>query len=77
MLGDDALFAEHGYSALTRGRDLNRLYLVRSEREHDHGLDLDGPDPVDALVAALQRSHAKTAAIDYPAFESPAQGISL
>ncbi len=77
VLGDDALFAELGYSALTRGRDLNRLYLVRSEREHDHGLDLDGPDPIDALVAALQRSHAKTAAIDHPTVQPPAEGIGL
>lgn len=77
VLGDDALFAELGYSALTRGRDLNRLYLVRNEREHDHGLDLDGPDPLDALVASLGRSHAKTAAIDHLPARPPAEGISL
>jgi conjugative relaxase-like TrwC/TraI family protein len=77
VLGDDAMFAELGYSALTRGRDLNRLYLVRTEREHDHGLDLDGPDPIEALVASLQRSHAKTAAIDHPTVQPPTEGISL
>lgn len=79
VLGDDALFAELGYSALTRGRDLNRLYLVRSERDHNHGLDLDAPDPLDALVASLQRSGAKTPAIDHlpPQPQPPTEGISL
>lgn len=78
VLGDDALFAELGYSALTRGRDVNRLYLVRSERDHNHGLDLDAPDPLDALVASLQRSGAKTAAIDHlPPPQLPTEGISL
>lgn len=75
VLADDTLFAELGYSALTRGRHLNHLYLVRPEREHNHGLDLDAPDPLDALITSLQRSGAKTAAIDH-LDSPPVDGIS-
>lgn len=54
LLGDDMLFAEAGYTGITRGRQRNHLYVVRGE-------DGDGLDP---LRRALGRSAAKQTAID-------------
>lgn len=55
LLGDDTLFAEAGYTGITRGRDRNRLYLVDAP---DH-------DGIDAVRRALERSGAKHAAVEY------------
>jgi len=60
LLGDDTLYAELGYTGLTRGRQENHLYTVVSTQEYDAG----GPE-LDHLVKALGTSQAKTAAIDY------------
>ncbi len=54
LLGDDTLFAEAGYTGVTRGRSRNQLYVVRAE-------DGDGLDP---LRRALQHSGAKHTAIE-------------
>jgi conjugative relaxase-like TrwC/TraI family protein len=54
LLGDDTLFAEAGYTGITRGRQRNQLYVVRAE-------DGDGLNP---LRRALQRSAAKQTAIE-------------
>jgi conjugative relaxase-like TrwC/TraI family protein len=54
LLGDDTLFAEAGYTGITRGRQRNQLYVVRGE-------DGDGLDP---LRRALGRSAAKQTAIE-------------
>lgn len=54
LLGDDTLFAEAGYTGITRGRQRNHLYVVRGE-------DGDGLDP---LRRALGRSGAKHTAIE-------------
>ncbi len=54
LLGDDTLFAEAGYTGLTRGRQRNQLYVVRGE-------DGDGLDP---LRRALRRSATKETAIE-------------
>jgi conjugative relaxase-like TrwC/TraI family protein len=54
LLGDDTLFAEAGYTGITRGRQRNQLYVVRGE-------DGDGFDP---LRRALARSGAKQTAIE-------------
>ena len=37
LLGDDGLFAELGYTGLARGREANRLYIVRGEWDHGRG----------------------------------------
>ena len=61
ILADDSLSQESGYTALTRGRTTNRIYLVRPEMgEHDRSVD----NPLDLLKHSLSRSAAKTAAID-------------
>jgi len=58
LLGDDGLYAELGYTGLTRGRAENHLYTVVGTP------GLDGEvDPLADIVKALDRSMAKAAAI--------------
>jgi conjugative relaxase-like TrwC/TraI family protein len=60
LLGDDALYAELGYTAVTRATQENRVYTVVPAKDFaDEGFHLQH------LVSWLERSHAKTAAIDY------------
>ena len=59
LLGDDTLFAEIGYTGLTRATHENHLYAVVGA----HDLDQDGY-PLAHVVRALGTSRAKTAAID-------------
>jgi ATP-dependent exoDNAse (exonuclease V) alpha subunit len=60
MLGDDGLYAELGYTALTRATRENRVYTVVSRA------DFESDDyHLQPLINSLDRSHAKTAAIDY------------
>lgn len=61
ILADDTLSQESGYTALTRGREANRVYLVQPERS-EHQRDVE--DPLDLLTHSLGRSAAKTAALD-------------
>jgi conjugative relaxase-like TrwC/TraI family protein len=60
LLGDDAMYAELGYTAVTRGTHENRIYTVVTSQEFD-----DAGFHLEHLVQALGRSHAKTAALDY------------
>ena len=60
LLGDDALYAELGYTAVTRGTQENRIYTVVTSQEFD-----DRDFHLEHLVQGLGRSHAKTAALDY------------
>lgn len=57
LLGDDGLYAELGYTGLTRGSHDNRLYTVAPTPT------LEGDD-LAQLVNSLSTSRAKTAAID-------------
>jgi conjugative relaxase-like TrwC/TraI family protein len=59
LLGDDSLYAELGYTGLTRGSDENHLYAVAIEPSGPNG------HPLDHVVHALHTSRAKTAAVDY------------
>ncbi len=59
LLGDDTLYAELGYTGLTRGSDENHLYAVAVEPSDPAGQALDH------VVRALDTSRAKTAAVDY------------
>jgi ATP-dependent exoDNAse (exonuclease V) alpha subunit len=63
ILADDTLYAEAGYTALTRGRVENHLYLAADARERD-AHDDEKPDPVGDVRRALQRSTRDSAAID-------------
>ncbi len=65
VLGDDTLALESGYTALSRGRNRNQLYVMNSDEpdnEEHHGRVANGD--VD-LVARLRRSEAKELAIDH------------
>jgi conjugative relaxase-like TrwC/TraI family protein len=57
LLGDDTLYAELGYTGLTRGTTENHLYAVAVESGDD--------DPLAHVVRALATSRAETAAVDY------------
>jgi ATP-dependent exoDNAse (exonuclease V) alpha subunit len=59
LLGDDTLYAELGYTGLTRGSAENHLYAVAVEPTDPDGQALDH------VIRALGTSRAKTAAIDY------------
>ena len=58
LLGDDSMYAELGYTGLTRGTQQNHLYAVVADTS------ADGYELAD-LVRSLDTSRAKTAAIDY------------
>ena len=60
LLGDDALYAELGYTAITRGTQENRVYTVVTSQDF-----ANSDFHLQPLVEWLDRSHAKTAAIDY------------
>ncbi len=67
VLGDDTYAQEHGYTALTRGRNANRAYIVRAEppdHAQPHSDNAPELNPLDAFIKSLQHSAAKTAAID-------------
>ncbi|MHB1853894.1 MAG: relaxase domain-containing protein [Acidimicrobiales bacterium] len=70
VLGDDSFSTESGYTALTRGRHANAVYLVSAHRDDGHGLAPE-LDPVVAFARALGRSSAKTAAIDHLGPQAP------
>ncbi len=64
VLGDDTLYQEAGYVALSRGRAQNRLYLVaRPEDDEQHTRTPERP-PLDQVAGALRVSRAQRLAID-------------
>lgn len=67
VLGDQTLYREWTYVAMSRGRNDNRLYVVGGidpDRE-DVGGEVAGiEDPLKELVAAVGRSRAKDLALD-------------
>jgi ATP-dependent exoDNAse (exonuclease V) alpha subunit len=60
LLGDDSLYAELGYTGLTRGTQENHLYAVTNAA----ALEGNGHE-LDHVMRALGTSRAETAAIDY------------
>lgn len=66
VLVDDTLSREHAYTALSRGRHGNDLFILTDDRRaaERHGPELD-PDPLDALRAAVGRSASKHLAHDH------------
>jgi conjugative relaxase-like TrwC/TraI family protein len=72
MLGDDLLYRELAYEAMSRGRKENRIYMSRTTMiELDLKLE-DGPhartaatsDPIDILAAGLERRRNKQLALE-------------
>lgn len=66
VLGDDSMYREWGYVAMSRGREENRLYVVMGDGggRDDVGGAIERPDAVDQLVRSLERSRAKSLAFD-------------
>jgi hypothetical protein len=57
VLGSDDLYAEAGYTALSRGRYENRLYLTTHDApDIDHHGAPEDDDPIEDIRAALHRS---------------------
>ncbi|HVX17461.1 MAG TPA: MobF family relaxase [Acidimicrobiales bacterium] len=65
VYGDDRLYRQASYVALSRGRHHNQLYAVTAEpdpEQHHHGIQTATPDA--QLLDSLQRSAAKALATD-------------
>ncbi len=71
VLGGEELYAEAGYTALSRGRLENRLYLTEPETDSDHH-GADAPDvPIDVIRDALTRSDREPMATALIRFVDP------
>lgn len=67
LLGTESLFAEAGYTGLSRGRDHNHLYVAASADDFGAGPG----DPMARVQHSLAVPHAKTAAMDVAAAAAP------
>jgi conjugative relaxase-like TrwC/TraI family protein len=68
VLGSEDLYREWGYTAMSRGRQENKLYLVVGENPLADELEVLGQpkrDPVAGIVQAFGRSRAKMLALDH------------
>jgi hypothetical protein len=65
VLIDETASREHAYTAVSRGRHGNDLFVVSTDRrvEERHAAETQ-PDPIDQLRAAVQRSGAQLFALD-------------
>lgn len=68
FLGTDGLYAELGYTGLSRGRESNHLYAVAGAWDTTPD---KAADPLEHLRTALGASHAQTAAIDIAVEHEP------
>jgi hypothetical protein len=75
VLGTDDLYAEAGYTALSRGRHENRLYITtHGEPDVDHhGAEAEGDDPITSIRTALWRSERQELATSLLAGNAPAR----
>ena len=67
ILGDETLYREWAYVAMSRGKQTNSLYVVAGvdpEREELGGEIAGVTDPTSELIRALGRSRAKDLAVD-------------
>ena len=72
MLGDDLLYRELAYEAMSRGRKENRIYMSRSTmteldlrlEDGPHAPAVEAEDPIDILAAGLERRRNKHLALD-------------
>jgi hypothetical protein len=75
VLGTDDLYREWGYVAMSRGSVENHLYVVapRARERDEYAPEEKRRDPLEALIASLEYSHAQIAALDVAAREGIAQ----
>lgn len=72
MLGDDLLYRELVYEAMSRGRKENRIYMSRGTmteldlqlEDGPHARTVEPQDPIAILAAGLERRHNKHLALD-------------
>lgn len=66
VLGTDDLYREMGYAAMSRGKEANHLYVVGGQERDadDHHYAPEAPNPDELVFAALERSRAKSLAVD-------------
>ena len=67
VLGDDAAYREWGYTAMSRGREENRLYVVagdRSDQDTTHGRGNDVRAALQRFSDALARSRGQAMVLD-------------
>jgi hypothetical protein len=72
MLGDDLLYRELAYEAMSRGRKDNRIYMSNQTvseldlqlEDGPHARTSEPPDAIEILTAGLERRHAKNLALD-------------
>ena len=72
LLGNDLLYRELAYEALSRGRRSNQVYMSRScmleldlqLEDGPHTRTVDQPDPIEVLAASLERRRNKHLALD-------------
>ena len=69
VLGTDDLYREWGYVAMSRGSVENHLYVVAPrERDRDEYAPAQKQrDPLEALIASFEYSHAQTSGLDVAA----------
>ena len=65
VLVDDHTHGEAAYTALTRGRDENHLYITAEEPDVDHHGAIDDETPIDGIRRALATSDAETLALGH------------
>jgi conjugative relaxase-like TrwC/TraI family protein len=65
VLGSDSLYREWAYTAMSRGRDLNRLYILgASQRPRDEIAPASRRTPEQELLSGLHQSRAQVMASD-------------
>jgi conjugative relaxase-like TrwC/TraI family protein len=77
VLGDETLYREWTYVAMSRGRNDNRLYVVAGidlEREEVGGQVAGIEDPLEEVIDAVGRSRAKDLALDVRARHRDIEG---
>jgi ATP-dependent exoDNAse (exonuclease V) alpha subunit len=78
VLADSSLSQEWGYTALTRGRQANHLYVPATEdsaRQEFAPTDAPTADPVERLGTALSTSRAQVLALEQHVPQAPARAI--
>jgi hypothetical protein len=63
VLGDEHLYREAGYSALTRGRHENHLHTARPEHDAEAHHDPEPEDGYTTICRTLDRSHQQELAL--------------
>ncbi len=66
LLGGDELYREAGYSALSRGRHENHLYIAPPEPDDEAHVADEPENGFRTVVRALERSHHHDLALNWP-----------